>query len=235
MDTRELLCKLGFAEVLGEITEKEPSYLYDFGNLQLTAAQVTNFYLRPVFSFGGVAYGKNSLGEISFELPIEVESFELGVALIAYGVGGKFQPVRPTSWLAQGRSWKNYLPWVRNRMLYESRPQCSVEREWFRVAAKKLRNLAITACEKDVAIFSFNGEVLHVSACEETYVMAAKGKPWDISCAIAASKLDFLPKHFMDEIVRLSVWEEHLTIGSRGWALVSDSLPAITSRSELEL
>jgi hypothetical protein len=98
-----------------------------------------------------------------------------------------------------------------------------------------MRNLAITACEKDVAIFSFNGEVLRVSACEETYVMAAKGKPWDISYAIAASELDFLPKRFMDEIVRLSVWEEHLTIGNRRWALVSDSLPAITSRSELEL
>ena len=100
------------------------------------------------------------------------------------------------------------------------------------MAAKKLRGLAETASETDMAEFSFNVEVLRVSACGKIYAMAAKGKPWDIPYSITASKLDFLPKRFMEEIVRLGVWEEHLSIGNRRWMLAQRHSPVIPPELE---
>jgi hypothetical protein len=47
------------------------------------------------FHFGGVILGANSIGMV-FEMPLDVESFEQGVAWIWYGIGEKFQPRFPT-------------------------------------------------------------------------------------------------------------------------------------------
>lgn len=229
MKTRDLLNRLGFSEVYGEITEKEPSYLYDFGNLQLRAAQVTNFYLQPVFFFGGVAYGNNTLSHIQFEIQLEVESFELGVALIAHGIGRKFKPVKPTPWLEMGRSWQDHLPWVRRQKAYAARPQCQVDREWFRVATKKMRALATDALEADVATICFDGDILKIRARETILAMPAQGIPWDSEYSISVNVLEALPKRFVKATVWLSVWEGHLLVGNRRLPLLPTSSLSISA------
>lgn len=223
MQARELLKKIGFEEVYGKITEKEPSYSYDFGNLKLSAIQVTNFYLKPVFSFGGVAYGTNSLAEINFEIPLELDSFEQGIALIAYGIGKGFQPLKPTPWLVQGRDLEEIdLPWVQVSEAYKSRPQCFVDREWFRVAVKKLRKLAASAKKENLAEFSFDGEVFRINACGSVLIMPAQGMPWGRIYSITASELDFLPKRLMRETISVDIWNFSLGIGNRRWKIVQD-------------
>jgi hypothetical protein len=110
--TRALLETLGFQEDWEAITDQRPAYAYDFGNLRLSAAEVMSNYLRPCFLFGGIELGARSIGQVEFEMPVEIESFEQGVAWISYGIGERFRPCFPTPWLADGRMWKEQLPWV---------------------------------------------------------------------------------------------------------------------------
>ena len=216
---REILQTLKFQEVWGGVTEKDPSYLFNFGNLQLTAAQVTSLYLRPIFYFGGVGRGNNSLSDISFEIPLKVESFEQGVAWICYGIGKYFKPLNVPAWFTQGWEWQEHLPWVREQRNYEVRPQCAVEREWFKIAAKKLRSLSESANESDLAVFSFDGNVLQISACETILAMPAKGKLWEEKYSIQVNALSFLNKRFVGENIYISVWENKFSIGGRVWYL----------------
>jgi hypothetical protein len=130
VNTRSLFETLGFQKNWGAIADEQPAYAYDFGNLYLTAAQVTSRWFRPVFSLGGVVQDARSIGLVEFEMPLEIDSFEQGVAWISHGIGTDFQPRIPTPWLADAREWKDHLPWVREMKSYEYRPQCSVERDW---------------------------------------------------------------------------------------------------------
>lgn len=224
MDSRELFKILKFEEVWGGMTDQDPIYRYDFGNLQLSAAQVMNWSFRPVFLFGGVAVDSNSISEIVFELPLEVESFEQGVAWIANGLGRGFRPRKPCPWLLQGWEWQDRLPWVRELKAYESRPQCTVEREWFKIAVKKLRELASSANESDLAVFRFDGEVLRINACGHLLVMPAQGNAWSEEYSIKAQKLDFLPKRLTGSTIYLGVWEGCMSIGRRRWDLVQNPI-----------
>lgn len=116
MDTRTVFKDLGFEEDWDALTDQPPAYLFDFGNLLLRAAQCTSSRtFRPVFLIGGVKRGLRSVGQIEFEMPLTVDSFEQGVALVAYAVGKDFDPLVPTPWLSDGRRWQDHLPWLPRR------------------------------------------------------------------------------------------------------------------------
>ena len=116
MDARTVFKELGFEEDWEAITDQPPAYFYDFGNLLLCAVQCTSSRsFKPVFLIGGVKRGPRSVGQIEFEMPLTIESFEQGVALIVHAVGKDFDPLVPTHWLSDGRKWQNHLPWLRGR------------------------------------------------------------------------------------------------------------------------
>jgi hypothetical protein len=146
------------------------------------------------------------------------------VALIAYGIskGREFRPDKSPPWLLQGWAWQTHLPWAREQKAYEARPECSVDRDWFRVTVKKLRELADSAGEADLALFEFDGEVLKISVCDYMLAMPAKGKPWKGPYAISAKTLAFLPKRLVDTAINLSVWDGYISIGRRRWHLASN-------------
>jgi hypothetical protein len=142
MKTRDVLSELGFKE------NWDPRY------------ETHNRYFRRVFWFSGVAWGHNSLRDIDFEMPLEVDSFEQGVAWIAYVLGRKFCPKKPALWVEQGQEWADTLPWVHRLKQYEARPRCLVDREWFRVACKKLQERAGSADADEMVSFEFDGDAL---------------------------------------------------------------------------
>ena len=217
--THSLFGTLGFQENWEANTDQRPAYSYDFGNLHLTAGQGVNRYFVPVFLFGGVVGDARSIKLVEFEMPLEIESFEQGVAWISHGIGTDFHPRIPTPWLADGQKWKDHLPWVRDMKAYERRPQCSVEKDWFRVAAKKLRVVAAASCETGLVWLSFDGEVLRISVCGATVVVPAAGTAWHICYAIKGTALDHLPKRLNDPVL-VSIWDAKLTIGNKVWTLV---------------
>jgi hypothetical protein len=197
---------LGFQENRKAIADEHPAYAYDFGNLYLTAEQVTNRWFRPVFFLGGVSQDARSIWLVKFEMPLEIESFEQGVAWISYGIGSDFQPRIPTPWLADGRAWRDHLPWRRRMKAYECRPRCSVEKDWIRVAIKRLRAVAASASDTDLVWLAFDGEALRVAVCGLTVIVPATGTAWHTRYAIKGAELDHLPKRLTDP-VRVSVWD----------------------------
>jgi hypothetical protein len=231
MKTRAIFDCLGFKEDWEAITDQRPAYYYDFGNLRLTAAEVMGFG-RPRFHFGGVWRGVNSMSMVDFEMPVEVESLEQGAAWIAYGIGESFRPLHPTPWLADGRTWQDHLPWVRRMEEYKARPTCSVEKEWFKVAAKKLRPLADVASASDLLWFAFDGEALRIAGCGVAVILPATGTAWDLRYAIKGTQLDHLPTRLPDPVV-IAVWEGTLSVGRRVWTLAqSEQLDPLSSARE---
>lgn len=51
------------------------------------AIPVTNLFLRPVFQLVGTIADRRSMLYIESELPLEVDSYEQGVAMLAAAVG----------------------------------------------------------------------------------------------------------------------------------------------------
>lgn len=224
MKIREILETLGFEPVWGTMTDQEPAYRYSFGNLELSATQVTNEFLRPVFLFGGVVWASQSLSQIHFEIPLDVDSLEQGIAWIAYGLGSDFKPRIPADWITLGRQSVDELPWERELRKFVVRPQCVAEREWFRLASKRLRDMALSAGDNDVATFRFDGEVLRVEAPGVFIALPAGGKAWDRSYSIPAKKMDFLPKRYLTDTVQISVWKGRLQIGNRVFSLTDGQI-----------
>lgn len=220
MKTRALFEELGFQEDWEAITDQRPGYYYEFGNLRLTAAEVMSDSFQPCFHFGGVWRGANSISMVDFEMPLEVESLEQGAAWIAHGIGNGFRPHHRTPWLEDGRAWQDRLPWVGRMEEYKARPTCSVEKDWFKVAARKLRPVADAASESDLLWFAFNGETLKIDGCGAAVIVPATGTAWDARYAVKAKQLDHLPKRLTDPVV-IGVWEGRLSVGRCIWSLAA--------------
>jgi hypothetical protein len=101
---------------------------------------------------------------------------------------------------------------------YERRPLCLVEKDWFRVATKKLRPLAAAASESDLVWLAFDGETLRIAGYGTTIIVPAIGTAWDTHYAVKGTELNHLSKRLTDPVL-ISVWDAKLTIGNRAWNL----------------
>lgn len=211
--TRDLLVNLGFESVLARFTDQQPGYRYDFGNLDLQASQVTNLYCRPEILFTGVISMPRMLGSVEFSLPLELESYEQGVALIAHNIGRAFVPEIPTPWLLLGRSWEEHLLGRREPVLYQQRPQCHVDADWFKVAVKKLVAAGKEAHEAETFSVSFLENVLKIDLAKTGLLMPAAGTSWAQTYVCLATRLKHLSRRTPSSGVSISVWENRLTIG----------------------
>jgi hypothetical protein len=212
---RALLRALGFEPVTARFTDEQPGYRYDFGNWVLEASVLTSHYLSRVMQFSGVISGRDSISMVDFALPLELESYEQGVALIAFGLPHHFVPSIPTPWLEQGRGWGEHLPGEREMRIYRARPQCHVEAEWFRVAAKKLRLIAETSDSTKACAVSFQGGVLKFDLADIVIAMPATGNHWPSTYQVEVKHLVHISKRTHSDGVHLGVWQKKLTIGNR--------------------
>jgi len=224
MDTREVFRLLGFEEER-ETTAGCPAYVYDFGNLRLSAIECIGKSYDTIFLLTGVKSGPRSIAMIQSEIALVVDSFEQGVALIAFIVGNDFEPVHSTPWLSDGREWQSFLPWERARQLreqqYAARPKCWVARDWFRVARPRLYAIAKEAAESGLVWLTFDGDVLRFVAPHAAVLVPATGESWPDRCAIKAVELDAVPKRIHADPVHIIVWEDTLAVDRRIWRLAS--------------
>lgn len=210
---RDLLVDLGFEAIMDEYTDQQPGYQFNFGDLVLRACQLTNLYLRPAFCFSGIISTTRTCEMVEFWLPLEMESYEQGVALISYNIGQSFTPLRPTPWLEQGRLWEEHLPGRRELRLHAQRPQCHVEAEWFRVAVKKLLEHGLKADDTQVFKVSFMAGVLKFDLFNQILVMPAQGKDWPETYYCLSTGLASLSKRTPSDGVSLGIWKDKLAIG----------------------
>lgn len=107
---RDVLSVLGFAEDWQAMADELPAYRLDLETLSLNAAQVTGRFFKPVFLITGTVRSSRTLKMIECEFPLEVDTFEQGVALIVRAVGYEFQPEKPLPWFELGKRWRDQLP-----------------------------------------------------------------------------------------------------------------------------
>ncbi len=217
--TWDLLLGLGFVVDPAVLSDSKPGLSYDFGILKLEASHVLNQYHIPIVLLGGLVRTARTFGMIESAMPVEVESAEEGMAWLAWTLDGgsgpaTFEPPKVPWWLDKGRQHFGLLPWERERAAYEARPQCSVRREWAKLALKSL-GAELARLEDSVLVtFRFDGSVLALSCGEGTIPMPACGTAWTHGYAIPVKRLRRLPKRLRFDPVPVSVWESGITIGN---------------------
>lgn len=135
--TWDVLQDLGFEDDENAISVR-PGLRFDFGNFKLSASSEMTLLGRVVLLYGVMAT-RRALGQVEFEMPIEIDSREQCAAWIAHhldkycGRNG-FDPDVTTPWLEMGRLNRRTLPWVDRSEKFRARPHCSVGRDWMRAA-----------------------------------------------------------------------------------------------------
>ena len=119
VSTDYVLRALGFQEDPDVLSDRSVGLSFDFGTFRLEASQGLNRWFRPVIILGGVMATSRTNTLVHFEMPIQVESFEQGIAFVTHALdshaGGSFQPSSPVGWLDDGRRFSHLLPWKRAR------------------------------------------------------------------------------------------------------------------------
>ena len=85
---------------------------FDFGNCKLKAIQGINQYFQYGFNFFGYYITARRAGEFNFFLPLQVESYEQGLAFLAYYLRNAHLKNKP-DWLNHGLALREHLPWVK--------------------------------------------------------------------------------------------------------------------------
>jgi len=203
--------KIGFLPI-GQV------YKLDFENCKLSAFKGINQYFLDGYNLFGYYTLERTTGIIEFFIPLKVESYEQGLALLAYPLRNTKLENKP-SWLNEGLRLKEHLPWEKELKAFEEKPSLIVEREWFRVLIRKIKLLVTTATENDVTIFSYEGNVFRVVCNNEAFVINGTGDDWQRTAIVKTQLLDFLPKRITNNYVNVYIWKDQLHIGNRTFKL----------------
>jgi len=217
--TWDLLQDFGFRPDDGVVAEVRPRLSFDFGNFKLSASCVTNPRFVEVVLFTGVLATRDSLAEVIFELPRRVRSRNQCAAWIVWNLdqdseGRVFKPARHVRWIQEGRQNQKLLPWVAEMAAYRSRPQCTVQRDWLRLALKKLEEHLSSLPDDGVVAFSFDGSVFSIRCDKKVIAFPGEGLPWTVCFIAEAKALRRSPKRLMHEYLDVSVWESRIRFGS---------------------
>ncbi len=202
-----ILIKIGFLP-------SEIGLKLDLENCKLEAFQGYNRYFQEGYSFFGYYFSGRSAGEFDFFLPLQLESYEQGIALLAYYLRNTDLEIKP-DWLNEGLLLKEYLPWEKVAKAYNENPKATIEHEWFRVLAAKIKLLAFTAPDEDLTTLSFDGTLLKVVCNNEIYVISGLGTDWQRTAKVKTQSLNLLPQRIPKRNVEVFIWEDKLHIGNR--------------------
>lgn len=191
---------------------------FDFKNCKLIATQGINRYFQEGFIFFGYYITERSAGELDFFLPLQVESYEQGLAFIAYYLRNADFKNKP-NWLNEGLALREHLPWEKEKKTFNENPKAIIEHEWFRVLVNKLRLLISTSTDEDVTTFSFDGTVLRVVCNNGSLVVGGLGMAWQNTATVKTKSLDFLPKRISNRNIQVYIWKEKLYVGNRVFQL----------------
>ncbi len=142
-----ILIKIGFLPT-------EDGLQFDFGNCKLKTIKGMSPQLFYGITFLGYWKTNRSMGQLDFSLPLEVESFEQGIALIAYNLRKAELKIKP-NWLIEGLSLSELLLWEIEKKKYRDNPRAIIDHEWFRIIVKKLLEASKNSTEDAVTTFSF--------------------------------------------------------------------------------
>lgn len=223
----DVLRGCGWAPDANRPWSEEPALKYNFGNFELSAGVLTNEYLRQVVSFEGHYRDLRSMVQISFDVPLRVESREQVLAWIVYGMRHGVSLAITPAWIEEGRRLQHVLPWEKHMAAYRRRPQATIDRMWMKPLGKVLREAAKSAAEDESCRIHFDGTTVRFDLPGRTYLVQGGGPaPWTQVAAVALRDFVGLPQRWMRAEIGVSLWEERLTIGNRVFAAVVVPTPA---------
>jgi hypothetical protein len=218
--TWNLLPALGFQPddtiVFSDI---RPGLSLDFGNFKLSAAALVSPYSSEIISFSGIQATRDRLGEIEFELPRRVPSLKECAAWIVWSLDQQwenrvFRPARATQWIEEARRDRRLLPWVMSQAEFDARPQCTVQRDWLRLARKNLREHLGSLPDNAIVVFSFDGAVFSIRCNTKLIVFPAEGSPWTVCFRVEAKTLlQESKRRVMREHIGISIWKSRIEFG----------------------
>ena len=211
VSTKSILIKIGFV-FYGE------SLQFDFGNCKLKAIEGVNRFFQEGFTLLGNYFSDRKAGELEFFLPLQTESYEQGIAFIAYYLRNADLKIKPV-WLSEGLDLKEHLPWEKNMKAYYEKPEANIEHEWFRVLVNKLKVLVSKSNDEDVTTFSFDGNVLEIFCNTQKFVLNGVGNEWKQTATVKTKSMDFLPKRIQNKDISIYIWDNMLHIGNRAFKI----------------
>ncbi|MEO7049140.1 MAG: hypothetical protein ABI091_27795 [Ferruginibacter sp.] len=205
-----ILTEIGFLSFEGGLQ-------FDFGNCKLKACKTWTLS-GDIICFFGYWRSERGMGEIAFDLPLRVESYEQGLALIAFNLKNADFFKMP-GWLKTGLEWQENLPWRKRQKEYEDNPKARIEHEWFRLIVKKLLAISKISIDNDITTFTFDGTILKIESNNLLLVCPGTGQAWLDSAIVKTKSLDFLPKRIQNKDVLIFLWERRLFIANRSFKL----------------
>jgi hypothetical protein len=212
--TTTLLQEIGFEPAM---TDGGAGYALVLGPLQLSALEcIGPEFVERVLLSGNYATSR-TIGTVNHLLPIDFETREEGLAFLAHALRSFKLGEHEPAWLVAGRDYAHLLPGERERAAYDAeyaaRPNCTVSREWLRLA---LRTFAERAGAADAATpirFLFDGALLTIRREQVVVSMPASGRRWETGYEISPDVPLAPPSRFMQPEVDISVFRGDLTIG----------------------
>lgn len=184
--TIDVLLALGFIEQQHEL-------IYTFDNCELKAIPAVNKRLQPCIVFLGLLKDQNNINYIDFELPQEFESLEQCLAILSFCL--KSYPLRKkTFWLIAHETYKQELPWIKEKAMYDEIPKAHIDDDWFKPIIKNLKLLYESNNPNDTITSNFDGSILSFTSGETILACAAKGEKWETEFTFQSSQLSGLPK-----------------------------------------
>jgi hypothetical protein len=227
--TNEVLKQIGFKELHNpDKSDFIDSFEYDFGSFKLKVRVLMNRRFKQVYHFSGILKTERSNNMIDFEVPMEVESFEQGVAYISYGLGSRFNSSISPQWYLDGLNWKNQLPWLKANEEFRNTPSAYIQHDYFKLIEKKMSAIAINAKEDETTTFSFDGEILRIVCSGNLIVTQAVGKAWTSNAVIKTKTLIYLPKRIRKDGISIYIWKDNLNIGNTLFSLISTTVKQST-------
>jgi len=231
ISTMNALRSLGFQHDPRVISDECPGLSFDFGNLALRASNCVNLRCVEVVVFSGVLSTSRSLAEVFFEMPRKVKSLNQCAAWIVWSLDRYsdhrvFRPLQEVDWIEEGRRNQKLLPWVMSMAEFNARPQCTVRRDWLRLALKTLGEYLTALFDNAGIVFSFDGSVLSIRFDEKVIALPGEGSPWAVRFRVQARTLRHLPKRLMHEHVGVSIWESSLTLGNYSYPGILETFGA---------
>lgn len=220
--TWDFLKIIGFKDDSSVFCDDDVGLSIDFGNFKLSATKQLNVHLVKVIQMHGIMTTSRTISDVNFELHFYVESAQQLKALIVwnldkYANSRKFIPINSAPWIEEGRANFDLLPWERQRLKYESRPRCRVDREWLKLAFNHLRNHTKENLIFNEISIDFDGKVLSFEVDDFFIPVTASGKPWDVKFKLPIDSISHLPKRIMHESVEISVIDNRLNIENRSF------------------
>ena len=206
VELEPILIDIGFLPVPGGLE-------YDFGNCMVKATKTYKWF-NEIFQFYGTYFTSRSAGEIEFDLPLKVESYEQGVALLAKYIRSK-DFLHIPEWINQGKVWENHLPGRREMKAYRDNPTAYIEHGWFRVLLKKIIEAAHEANDQEITTISYDGSILRVEYRENLLVCPGIGKAWTAKAILKTKSLGSISTRISRNGISIYLWKGALYIGNR--------------------